>query len=135
MQTLIAFYHALLTNTARPEFSWQLEADGAIRVKTATPPAAVKLWKATNPRHRDFRLESVGPIYESADLEPESGGSYVGRVPEPDTGWTAFFIELSFPSGLEKFPFKFTTAVRVVPDRYAFPPPEAGKTRIGPQKQ
>jgi PhoPQ-activated pathogenicity-related protein len=139
MQSLIAFYHALLTNTARPEFSWRFESDGAIRVETskdaAKRPSAVKLWKATNPRHRDFRLESVGPIYESASVEPESEGVYVARVPEPEAGWTAFFVELTYPSSLEKFPFKFTTAVRVAPDRYPYPEPVPGKTRIGPQKQ
>jgi PhoPQ-activated pathogenicity-related protein len=135
MQSLTAFYHALLTGTARPEFSWRFEADGAIRVEAPTRPAAVTLWKATNSRHRDFRLESVGPIYESADLKPESDGSYLGKVTEPENGWTAFFVELTYPSGLEKFPFKFTTAVRVLPDRYAHPAPAPGKTRIGPMKQ
>jgi PhoPQ-activated pathogenicity-related protein len=139
MQSLIAFYHALLMDTARPEFSWRFEADGVVRVETSkdpsSRPSAVKLWKATNPRHRDFRLESVGPIYASASVEPESEGVYVARVPEPESGWTAFFLELTFPSGLEKFPFKFTTPVRVVPDRYPYPEPVPGKTRIGPQKQ
>jgi PhoPQ-activated pathogenicity-related protein len=135
METLIAFYHALLTNTPRPNFSWRLEPDGAMRIETASRPAAVKLWKATNPRHRDFRLESVGPIYEGTALVPESDGAYIAKVPEPEAGWTAFFVELTFPSGLEKLPFKFTTPVRVVPDRYPYPEPVPGKTRIGPQKQ
>ena len=135
MQSLIAFYHALLTDTPRPDFAWRLEADGAIRVETSTRPAAVKLWKATNPRHRDFRLESVGAIYQGEALEAEADGAYVARVPEPEAGWTAFFVELTYPSGLEKFPFRFTTPVRVVPDRYPYPEPVPGKTRIGPQKQ
>jgi PhoPQ-activated pathogenicity-related protein len=135
MESLIAFYHALLTGTPRPEFSWRFGADGAIQVETQTRPAAVKLWQATNSQHRDFRLESVGPIYESVPLEPGSDGAYIARVPEPEKGWTAFFVELTYPSGLEKFPFKFTTPVRVVPDRYPYPAPVAGQTRIGPQKQ
>jgi PhoPQ-activated pathogenicity-related protein len=135
MESLTAFYFALLTDTARPEFSWRFEADGAIRVETPTRPAAVELWKATNPQHRDFRLESVGPIYESVPLEPESDGAYVAQVPEPEKGWTAFFVELTYPSGLEKYPFKFTTPVRVVPDRYPYAEPVPGKTRIGPEKQ
>ncbi len=135
MASLIAFYHGLLTNTARPEFSWRFGEDGSVRVETATKPSEVKLWKATNSRHRDFRLESVGPIYESVPLEPEAGGAFVARVPEPESGWTAFFVELTYPSGLEKFPFKFTTPVKVVPDRYPYPEPVPGKTRIGPKKQ
>lgn len=135
MASLIAFYHGLLTNTARPKFSWQFGGNGSVRVETEARPTAVKLWKATNPRHRDFRLESVGPIYESVSLEPESDGAFVAEVPEPESGWTAFFVELTYPSGLEKFPFKFTTPVKVVPDRYPYPEPVPGKTRIGPKKQ
>jgi PhoPQ-activated pathogenicity-related protein len=134
MASLIAFYHGLLTNTARPEFSWRFE-DGGVRVETSSKPAAVKLWKATNPRHRDFRLESVGPIYESVALEADSDGAFVAQVPEPASGWTAFFVELTYPSGLDKFPFKFTTPVKVVPDRYPHPEPVPGKTKVGPQKQ
>ena len=39
-----------------------------------------------------------------------------GKVPEPTKGWTAFFVELTFPTGNSSPPFKFTTQVRVVPD-------------------
>ena len=31
-------------------------------------PLEVKLWQATNPKARDFRLEAVGPIYKSTVL-------------------------------------------------------------------
>jgi hypothetical protein len=34
-----------------------------------------------------------------------------------------------------KYPFKFTTAVRVIPDVLPFPSPEPGKTSVGPKKQ
>ena len=34
---------------------------------------------------------------------------------KPETGWTAFFVELVFDSG-GKVPFKFTTQVSIVPD-------------------
>ena len=51
-------------------------------------------------------------------------GSYVANVAKPAKGWTAYFVELTFPSG-SKYPFKFTTPVRVVPDvlPYAAPKP------------
>ena len=85
-----------------------------MRVTAKDKPAEVKLWQATNPDARDFRMETLGPKWQSAMLDPE-GGSYVGKVAEPAKGWTAFFIELTFPSGKPE-PFKFTTQVRVVPD-------------------
>jgi PhoPQ-activated pathogenicity-related protein len=44
-------------------------------------------------------------------------------VPKPEQGWTAFFVELTFPSG-GKYPWKFTTDVVVVPDVYPFEAPK-----------
>jgi PhoPQ-activated pathogenicity-related protein len=132
-QSLTAFYDSVLKGAPRPRFEWRFEKDGAIRVATKDQPSAVKLWRAANPKHRDFRLESLGPAWESADLEAQKG-VYVARVPKPASGFTAYFVELTFPSSI-KHPFKFTTAVRVTPDVLPFPPPEPGKTKVGPKKQ
>ncbi len=115
-ETLAACYSAVLNNTHLPEFSWTLEKDGAIRVTTKDTPTEVKLWQATNPTTRDFRLETIGPAYQSSTLTGQGGGVYIGRVPTPPKGWTAFFVELTFPSGNSSPPFKFTTQVNVVPD-------------------
>jgi len=40
-------------------------------------------------------------------------------VNPPASGYTAFFVEMVFPSG-GKYPFKFTTEVSVVPDVLPF---------------
>jgi PhoPQ-activated pathogenicity-related protein len=74
-----------------------------------------------NPKARDFRLLSIGPAYKGTPLTDRGGGVFVGTVANPPTGWTAFFLELTYPSG-GKYPFKFTTAVRIVPDTLPFPP-------------
>ena len=113
--TLQVCYNAVLNRVPLPEFSWKLEADGSMRVTAKTAPTTVKLWHATNPAARDFRMETLGPKWESDLLTDQGGGVYLGKVPEPAKGWTAFFVELTFPSGGE-LPFKFTTQVRVVPD-------------------
>ena len=39
----------------------------------------------------------------------------MAKVEKPPLGWTAFFVELVFPSG-ERTPYKFTTQVQIVPD-------------------
>ena len=83
-------------------------------------PAGVKLWQATNPEARDFRLETFGPHWVGSQLEPESPGVFVARVEKPARGWTAFFVELTFPTGPQLPPLKFTTQVRVVPDVLPF---------------
>jgi PhoPQ-activated pathogenicity-related protein len=122
-QSLIAFYDAFLRNQARPKFSWKFEKNGSIRVKTTDQPSEVKLWQATNPNARDFRLMTIGPAYQSTVLNEEGAAGYVAKVAKPAKGWTAYFVELTFPSG-GKYPFKFTTPVRVEPDVLPYPPPK-----------
>jgi len=121
-ESLAAYYDAILRDTPRPRFSWRFEKDGSIRVKATDRPVEAKLWQATNPSARDFRLESLGPAYKSTPLEAAEG-AYVARVETPPSGWTAFFVELTYPGG-GKYPLKFTTAVRVLPDKYPFPAPD-----------
>ncbi len=36
-------------------------------------------------------------------------------MPKPAEGFTAYFVEMTYPSGV-KYPFKFTTEVYVKPD-------------------
>jgi PhoPQ-activated pathogenicity-related protein len=119
-ESMVAFYDAFLRGAPRPQFSWTFEKNGDIRVTTKEKPTAVKLWQATNPEHRDFRLESLGPKYVASDVQDGGKGVYVAHVAAPEKGWTAYFVELTFPSG-GKHPFKFTTAVRVNPDTEPFP--------------
>lgn len=113
--TLLACYSAVLSNDPLPQFGWTLEKDGSIRVTAKDKPTEVKLWQATNPEARDFRLETLGPKYQSTTLTDQGNSVYLAKVPEPAKGWTAFFVELTFPSRSEA-PFKFTTQVRVVPE-------------------
>jgi len=115
-ETLLACYSAVLNKLPLPQFSWSIEKDGSIRVTTKDAPSVVKLWQATNPDARDFRLETLGAKWQSTTLTDQGGGVYVGKVPNPAKGWTAFFVEFTFPSGSQSAPFKFTTQVRVVPD-------------------
>ncbi len=114
--TLLACYNAILTGIELPQFEWKIEKDGAIRVQARTKPVEVKLWQATNPGARDFRLTSIGPRWKSATLQDQGAGVYVGKVAPPKRGWTAYMVEMTFPSGLLLAPFKFTTGVNVIPD-------------------
>jgi PhoPQ-activated pathogenicity-related protein len=116
LMSITAFYQAILKKTPFPKFSWTMNDDGSITVKTETKPRDVTLWQANNPKARDFRLESIGPAYTKSKLEPSKDGTYHASVETPAEGWTAFFVELTFDSG-EVFPFKFTTQVSVVPDK------------------
>jgi PhoPQ-activated pathogenicity-related protein len=113
--SILAFYRAILNGSPLPRFSWKLQADGSIRVKTETKPLEVNLWQATNPKARDFRLKTIGKAYKKSSLKEEGKGTYVARVDKPENGWTAFFVELVFDSG-DQPPYKFTTQAHIVPD-------------------
>ena len=114
-QSVTAFYNGILKQSKLPRFTWTKEADGSLRVKTVDHPSSVKLWQATNEKARDFRLEMIGKAWQGSDLEGSGKGDYVGRVSKPAAGWTAFMVELTYPSD-GPFPYKFTTEVSVVPD-------------------
>ena len=131
LENLQAFYASVVKGTPRPEFKWTFEKDGAIKVVSKERPEAVTLWQATNPEARNFRLDVIGPAaYQSTVLTPSGPNTWVGRVPAPSKGWTAFFVELTFPSG-GKYPFKFTTAVRVLPDTLPFAAPVPKRSSSG----
>ena len=113
--TLLAFYQSVVTGKPRPRFSWTFEPNGAIRVTTADKPKEVRLWQATNPKARDFRVDAIGKTWTSQALTAEGDGAYVGRVPKPAKGWTCFLVELTFDTG-GPVPMKLTSEVRVTPD-------------------
>ena len=115
LESILAFYQAILSKTPMPKFSWEMAEDGSIRVKAEDRPTEVNLWQATNPKARDFRLVAIGPAYKKSRLEPSGDKTYVAKVAKPATGWTAFFVELVYNRG-DQPPFKFTTQVSIVPD-------------------
>jgi PhoPQ-activated pathogenicity-related protein len=121
-QTVEAFYASVVKGTPRPEFSWTFESDGGIKVVSKVRPETVTLWQATNPDARNFRHDVIGPAYQSTVMVPSGPNTWVARVARPEKGWTAFFVELTFPTG-GRYPLKFTTAVRVVPDTMPFAAP------------
>ncbi|MBM3835130.1 MAG: PhoPQ-activated pathogenicity [Verrucomicrobia bacterium] len=131
LETLVACYHAVLNKSPLPRFSWKSEPSGGLRVETQDKPTAVKLWQATNPSARDFRLETIGKAWTSANLESQADGSYLARADKPEKGWTAYMVELTYSPKGQPAPFKFTTDVKVVPETlpYKFKP----KARVAPQ--
>lgn len=114
LQTVAAFYQSILNGTPLPKFSWQIAQDGTIVVNTDSKPTKVLLWQATNPDARDFRLDVIGPAYQSSELAG-TNGVYTARVPMPAKGFTAYFVELLYDNG-GTYPLKLTTDVSVVPD-------------------
>jgi PhoPQ-activated pathogenicity-related protein len=84
-------------------------------------PAKVLLWQATNPKARDFRLETIGAVWTSKLVTGENG-IYSVAMAEPAAGYTAFFLELTYP-GVSDAPMVFTTEVMVTPNTYPYDDP------------
>ncbi len=112
--SIVAFYQMIIAGRPRPEMTWTFE-HGAIRVRSDVAPRKATLWQATNTAARDFRVATIGKAYASTELKPERDGSWVAPVAAPEKGWSASFVELTYDSG-GAFPFKVSTAVRVLPD-------------------
>ena len=128
-QTLRAWHHAMLNHTPLPRFTWHHGPAGALTVTTQTTPTAVLLWQATNPAARDFRLETLGPVWTSSPVAAAGpAGTYTATVAPPDQGWRASFLELTFDLGAG-VPLKLTTDVTVTPDTLPFASPGLPRPR------
>ncbi|HHW76480.1 MAG TPA: hypothetical protein GX399_05515 [Xanthomonadaceae bacterium] len=107
----------ILDNKTSPQITWTLEENGALRVTPTAQPRQVRLWQATNPVARDFRLEAIGSAWTSQVLAPAADGSYVGNLRLPATGWTAYLVEVTFPTAGAIEPDQvYSTGVQIVPD-------------------
>jgi len=120
-ESMTAWYDNLIHNRATPEYSWTVRDDGALVVDPGTAkPSAVLLWHGTNPTARDFRVQTLGDkAFTSTPLTAQPDGSYVGNIERPASGFSAYFVELTYPTG-GKFPLKVTTEVYVKPDIYPY---------------
>ncbi|HEX8186495.1 MAG TPA: PhoPQ-activated pathogenicity-related family protein, partial [Blastocatellia bacterium] len=95
-ESMLAFYQAILSGHARPVFSWKKQKDGSLIVTVKDKPREVNLWQATNPKARDFRVDTIGNAYTKTSLKEQKPGLYVGRVEKPAQGFTAFFVEMVY---------------------------------------
>ena len=117
-----AFYQAFLNGQDRPKVSWKFGKDGSVVVKASGEPTAVKLWQASNPKARDFRVDTIGRVWKDTALPAGKKGEWTTSLPPPPAGWTAYFVELTYPTSGGKYPLKVTTPVHVAPDTLPFPP-------------
>jgi PhoPQ-activated pathogenicity-related protein len=133
IESVLAFYAAIVKGTPRPAIEWTFERDGSIKVVAMQRPDEVRVWQATNPAARNFRFDTIGAAYhsENTTLAPSGPNTWVARVRPPPEGWTAFFVELTFPSG-GAHPFKVTTAVRVLPETLPFAAPPRATSAARP---
>jgi PhoPQ-activated pathogenicity-related protein len=124
-QSLAAWQDVIANRKPLPRYDWKIQKDTMV-VTSPDKPKAVKLWQATNPDKRDFRLMTIGPAYKSSDLQETKPGVWQVKLDKPPKGWTAYLVELTFDVGA-KYPLKTTTQVKVVPDVYPAVAPKGTK--------
>lgn len=116
MISIMAFYRAMLYDYSLPEFSWTMEENGSIRLETESTPMSVKMWVAHNPNEFDFRYYSVGAVWEDSTISEIEPGVYLAELPIPESGYSAFFIEVSYAS-VSPYYFTFSTDVSFLPNQ------------------
>lgn len=116
-ESLDAWYHGVVHNVSVPRYSWDVAEDGTITVLTLDEPTEVLLWQATNPEARNFMQDVIGRAYTSTPLTEVEPGRYVVKLDAPESGYTAYYVEMTYPSGIS-VPFKFSSGVKIVPDVY-----------------
>ncbi|HEY4351271.1 MAG TPA: PhoPQ-activated protein PqaA family protein [Paraburkholderia sp.] len=109
-RSMTPFVNRLQNAAPLPSISTTLSREGLegrdalVRFSSSEPPQTLVLWSATNPHARDFRL-ACGIRYAAAAIAIVSTVSGTIDVPidvpirEPETGWSAFFIEATYPDG------------------------------------
>ncbi len=109
------YFRAIVQELDIPGLTWSFEDNGnTIVAETSDNPISVKMWEAHNTESRDFRYGGgIGTPWFSTDLQDQGGGTYIAKLPTPETGASAFFIEMTFASG-SVTPYIFTTEVSVI---------------------
>jgi len=123
VETMIAFYNAILDHSEFPDFSWEIDRNHMhIETNPQAPLRKIKIWSAGNRTERDFRVSVIGRAWQDSTLEMNANGKYDITLSEPENGWKAFFVELTYNYRL---PLKLTTGVKVLPEAHPHPPFES----------
>jgi len=120
-ESLIAFYHAIITNSDIPKFNWYVSNDSIYLNIYTNANYTVKSWEAINENTRDFRVPVIGKSWKSNKINTTSNDKYYLHVSKPKTGYKAGLLEITIESG-SKVPFVFTTGTLVSPNSYPFMP-------------
>ena len=116
---LFGWYLAVVNDLPRPSISWRTNGE-RLRVTASPPPIAARLWQATNPQARDFRLGTIHQAWRATELDAAARGKYVAAVAPPPSGWTAYFVELVYPSPQPGLCQVYSTRVFVTPEKRPF---------------
>ena len=119
--SLVAFYNAVITESAIPKVDWSVSADSIYLEVLSDADYKVTKWEAVNENARDFRVPVIGKVWKDLELSKTPDNQYAIHFSAPENGYKAGLLEIVFDSGTE-VPFTFTTGTVVTPNAYPFGP-------------
>ena len=119
--SLVAFYNAVITESAIPKVDWSVSADSIYLEVHSDADYKVTKWEAVNENARDFRVPVIGKVWKDLELSKTPDNQYAIHFSAPENGYKAGLLEIVFDSGTE-VPFTFTTGTVVTPNTYPFGP-------------
>ncbi|XP_071814493.1 autocrine proliferation repressor protein A-like isoform X2 [Apostichopus japonicus] len=128
----VGFINIILENGTLPKLTWR-RTDGSgigrITVHSDIEPINITAWKANTftDSRRDFRV-IVARTPNTTDVKPQVtvyrdigvsrvGANYTATVETPKSGWSCFFIEMTFPAPKGSH-IVVTTEVNIIPDTF-----------------
>ncbi|WP_163379904.1 PhoPQ-activated pathogenicity-related family protein [Cyclobacterium sp. SYSU L10401] len=119
-QVLLGFYAHIISDQKRPDYHWDIsDEEISLQIDPENPPVAIKLWTATNPEKRDFRIDELGPAWTASNVPVSADGNYNIPIQSPEKGWRGHFVELTYAGNT---PLKFTSGIKVLPEAYPYEP-------------
>jgi PhoPQ-activated pathogenicity-related protein len=118
LKSLTAFYKATISNADIPKYDWHVSND-SIYLQIDHDNYIVKQWEAINEKTRDFRVDTIDRVWVSKQLQPSNDGSYAVKITQPETGYKAGLLEITFNPDSD-IPYIFTTGTVVSPNTFPF---------------
>lgn len=118
---MTAFYHSVITESDRPVFDWYVRQDSIYIVvdHVSNENYSILQWEAVNETARDFRVDAIGRSWTSKPLLKTDDGRYAVKISQPETGYRAGLLEITFNPNSE-IPFTFTSGTVVTPNSFPF---------------
>lgn len=115
---LINFYSKAINQNRLPYYEWSIDQNIFNLIIEPSANYKIKKWSINN-SERDFRIYKVGEAWTSEDIDKNKNGKYSISIDNPDSGYTAQFVEIIFDSDSEES-ISITTGTVITPNKYPY---------------
>ena len=115
---LINFYSKAINQKRLPYYEWSIDQNIINLIIEPSAHYKIKKWSINN-SERDFRIYKVGEAWTSEDIDKNKNGKYSISIDNPDSGYTAQFVEIIFDSDSEES-ISITTGTVISPNKYPY---------------